>query len=77
MEGGLVTVVLVDPLTPTRLFAAAGEAGVFRSVDGAGSWQAAGRPLIDSRAIQFKGFAIDPFQPSTIYAEACSTFFSQ
>ncbi len=75
MEGGLVTVVLVDPLTPTRLFAAAGEAGVFRSVDGAGSWQAAGRPLIDSRAIQFKGFAIDPFQPSTIYAEACSTFF--
>ena len=75
MEGGFVPEVVVDPLLPSRIFVAAGLAGVFRSVDGAESWQNVGRPLIDAGRVESRSLVQDPFRESTIYAGTCRLFF--
>jgi len=75
MEGGFVPEVVVDPQTPSRIFVAAGLAGVFRSLDGAESWQNVGRPLIEAGRVASRSLVKDPFRESTIYAGTCRLFF--
>jgi uncharacterized repeat protein (TIGR01451 family) len=66
--GGEVLAVAIDPLTPTTLYAGT-RGGVFKSVDGGGSWRALGpNALID-------GLAIDPMTPATLYAYGGGSIF--
>jgi hypothetical protein len=62
--GGLVTVLAVDPKTPTNLYAA-GFSGVYKSGDGGSSWALASNgitaPSVDS-------IVIDPTTPTILYA---------
>src|SRR5262245_840364 len=65
-EGGaIVEVVLIDPTTPTTLYAATLDGGVFKSTDGGGRWTAANTGLT---VTSVRTFAIDPTTPSILYA---------
>lgn len=61
-----VTGIVVDPANPSRLFVSATvSGGVFRSLDGGGTWTAL------SKGLPAKGFvssvALDPFHPNTVW----------
>jgi hypothetical protein len=58
--------IYIDPLNPTTLYAVTIQ-GVFKSVDGAGSWNPAGAGL---GAAGVNGLLIDPLTPATLYAAA-------
>jgi len=59
-----VLVLVIDPVTPTTLYAGAG-GGVYKSIDGGGIWSAAatGLPTTNVSAL-----AIDLATPTTLYA---------
>lgn len=63
-EGGDVRVVVVDPHTPTTVYAV-GDGGVWKSWDGGTSWSPSntGRATLSVRA-----FAVDPTNPQVLYA---------
>lgn len=61
--GADIRAMAVDPLASTTIYAATG-AGVFRSVDGGGSWSAASTGLT---ATDVRSVAIDPVSTSTLY----------
>jgi len=58
-----VTSLVVDPLSPTTVYAGTTEGGVLKSADGGASWARAG--LMDTPVITL---AIDPGAPSLLYA---------
>ncbi len=65
--------VLLDPRTPSRLYATAndvGESKVFRTVDGGGSWTA-----IWATALRLSTLAIDPRTPATLYVGTSAGVF--
>src|SRR5499425_1489629 len=59
-----VSVVAIDPQTPTTLYAATSGSGVFKSIDAGGSWRAINDGLTDSYVT---ALAVDPKTPSIIY----------
>jgi photosystem II stability/assembly factor-like uncharacterized protein len=59
-----VLAIVIDPTTPSTLYAAT-YGGVFRSSDGAASWNAASTGLAD---LYVQALAIDPGVPATLYA---------
>ena len=63
LYGGRVEQLVVNPLTPTTVYAASIDTGVFRSRDGAGSWslKIAGPGYISRK------LAIDPLSPNRLY----------
>ena len=63
LNNAYVTALVIDPLTPTTLYAETGS-GVFKSTDGGGSWWAvnSGLPTAEVDAL-----AIDPLTPTTLY----------
>jgi uncharacterized repeat protein (TIGR01451 family) len=63
----IVNALAIDPATPSRLYAGTETGGVFRSLDSAGTWNAANSSL---RATEIEGLALHPAAPSTLYA-AC------
>jgi len=73
-EGGRVSALAVDPMTPRTLYAGTG-AGVFKSTDGGGTWNAAntGQPL--NKNLTVTSLAIDPTTPSTLYAAGSGGVF--
>jgi hypothetical protein len=58
-----VTSVIVDPLSPSTVYAGTSESGVLKSTDGGATWTRAG--LADTPVI---ALAIDPGVPSLLYA---------
>ena len=73
-EGGVITALAIDPVTPTTLYAASGTyyaaatgRGVFKSTDGGGSWTRINSGL-PPFLLNFDALAIDPVTPSTLYA---------
>ena len=61
---GRITDIEYDPQNPQIVYAAAATGGVFKSVDGANSWQ----PIFDKQALLTIGdLAVDPVDPNTIY----------
>jgi len=63
--GGQVSSLAVDPSAPQTVYAATQGGGVFKSTDGAATWQPAGSGLPSP----FVGLlAIDPATPQTLYA---------
>ena len=65
-EGGIISALLIDPLTPTTLFAG-GEGGLFESTDRGGHWNRA-----KSRIAYENVYCLvfDPATPTTLYAES-------
>ena len=63
-EGGSITAVAVDPLTPSTVYAATYQAGVFKSTDGGLSWEERNEGLSSPSA---KTIAIDPGTGTTAY----------
>jgi photosystem II stability/assembly factor-like uncharacterized protein len=64
-NGGPVTAVLLDPANPGVVYAGSYWAGVFKSIDGGGTWRPANRGLHD---FSVSGLAADPHHPGTLYA---------
>lgn len=62
---GLIYAVAIDPSAPATLYAATGNAGVFKSTDGGRQWTPMNEGLGSPAALSI---AIDPSHPSTIYA---------
>ena len=62
---------LVDPSTPTTLYVATADLGVFKSVDGAATWTRSNTG-IDGTYIQ--ALAIDPLHPQILYAATPTTY---
>src|SRR5262249_18190892 len=58
------SVLAVDPLTPTTLYAGTSGSGVFKSIDGGGSWSAVNAGLTNPLVT---ALAIDPQSPSILY----------
>lgn len=64
-EGGEITVLVIDPATPTTLYAGINVSGVFKSTNSGGNWTAINTGLTDSTV---GALAIDPTSPATLYA---------
>ena len=56
---------MVDPITPSTVYAGTDGGGVFKSTDGGGSWSAVNAGLPD---LHVSALAIDPATTSTLYA---------
>ncbi len=63
-SGGTVNDLAIDPLTPTTLYAGT-DSGVFKSTDGARTWQAMNTGL---SLLSVTALVIDPLTPTTLYA---------
>jgi hypothetical protein len=64
-EGGEVESLVIDPSTPTTIYARTRNAGIFKSTNGGEAWNAANTGLTD---VWIGGLFMDPFSSSTLYA---------
>src|SRR2546425_9769254 len=64
-EGGDVRALVIDPQTPTAVYAGTFSDGVFKSTDGGGNWTAASGGLT---TLGVRALALDPLTPTTLYA---------
>jgi hypothetical protein len=64
---GLVRALVIDPTTPSTLYAGTHGVGVYQSTDSGGSWRAVNTGLSGS-ALFVNALAIDRTTPSTLYA---------
>jgi photosystem II stability/assembly factor-like uncharacterized protein len=60
-----VTALAINPLTPTTVYAGTDGCGLFKSMDGGGTWRAIHTGLNDQ---VISALAIDPSLPTTLYA---------
>ena len=63
---------VVDPTTPTTLYVATADLGVFKSIDGGVTWTAASNGIAPSNV---STLAIDPVHPQTLYVGTLSTVY--
>jgi hypothetical protein len=63
---------VVDSTTPTTLYQATGDLGIFKSVDGGATWTAGSNGIA---APDVSALAIDPAHPQTLYAAASTTVY--
>ena len=63
-EGGSVNTLVIDPATPTTLYAGTLGRGVFKSTDAGETWEPVNSGL---PGFGVSAFAIDPMTPSTVY----------
>jgi len=66
------SVLVADPTSPTTLYQATLDRGVFKSVDGGATWSAASSGISGSA---ITALAIDPSHPQTLYAGATTTLY--
>jgi photosystem II stability/assembly factor-like uncharacterized protein len=64
LYGGSIQQLVIDPKTPTTLYAATGESGLFRSSDSGATWTPLGSGLPSQYVIDV---VVDPVTPSTLY----------
>ena len=64
-EGGSLSALVIDPVTPSTLYAGTLGGGVFRSRNGGDSWVGINSGLTD---LEVTALTIDPARPSTLYA---------
>ncbi|MDL1948828.1 hypothetical protein FBQ97_03325 [Acidobacteria bacterium ACD] len=62
-HGRNVTAIAFDPVTRSTLYAASWDSGVYRSLDGGGSWMKKGVPTSS-----LYDLVVDPAHPATLYA---------
>lgn len=65
-DGGVVTALAAAPAQPATVYAGLRGGGMFRSLDGGGSWAYAGAGL--GRTPDALGLAVDAGRPGTVYA---------
>lgn len=65
LAGQEITALVIDPLTPTTVYAGVLGGGVFKSTDAGGEWIAINNGLTTT---QIRALAIDPQTPATLYA---------
>ncbi len=70
--GARVAALAIDPASPQTLYAAAGQAGVFKSTNGGQQWRAANSGLTNTSV---SALAIDPVDPRTLYAGTAGGVF--
>src|SRR5689334_20616012 len=63
--GGSIPALVVDPVTPSTVYAVELTTGVFKSTDGGASWIASSGGL--TAGLRFQTLAIDPKTPSILY----------
>ncbi|MGH9366277.1 MAG: hypothetical protein ACRD3M_01225 [Thermoanaerobaculia bacterium] len=68
--GPAVLAIVIDPQTPSVLYAGLDRSGVYKSVNGGIRWEAAGLP---SHTVN--GLAVDPTATSTLYAATAAGMF--
>ena len=68
-EGGTISVLAIDPVTPTILYAGTEYGGVFRSTNGGGNWSTVNTGLT---AFSVRALVIDSKTPTILYAGTCS-----
>ena len=66
-EGGDISALVVDPGNPATIYAASYDNGVFRSMDGGGTWKAVSTTFANESIFSL---AVNPTTPMTIYAGA-------
>ncbi len=64
-EGEKVRALVIDPVTPTTVYAGTCGGGVFKSTDGGSTWAAINTGLTNPYV---SAIAIDPITPNTLYA---------
>jgi photosystem II stability/assembly factor-like uncharacterized protein len=69
-EGGTIQTLVIDPDSPTTIYAGTSSGGVFKSVDSGNSWIAVNAGL---SSLEISVLAINPSEPLTIYAGTPST----
>ena len=67
-SAGALTIA-VDPQNP-RVLLTGGSQGIVRSADGGATWQTVAIEVAGNRIFEFQALAVDPRQPSTVYAGA-------
>jgi len=65
-EGGTINSLVIDPLTPTTLYAGTDGGRVFKSTNGGESWSALNLGFSDTPVTKI--LAIDPVTPTILYA---------
>ena len=71
--GGRVRGLVIDPTTPTTMYAAGVAGGVWKTTDGGGSWTSVGGSLAN---LAVNSLAMDPKSPGTIYAGTGEGYFN-
>ncbi len=70
-DSGSILSLVVDPATPSTLYAGTVRAGVFKSTDAGANWRPMNAGLLDRfdlPALEVSKLAIDPVTPETLYA---------
>lgn len=68
LTGGVINDLVLDPSHPATLYAATGDNGVWKSIDGGTSWSRAATGL--PKRVAIDALAIDPVTTTTIWATA-------
>lgn len=63
-EGGSINLLVIDPMTPTTVYAGTFGGGVFKSTDGGDSWSVRNTGLTNT---DVSALVIDPMTPTTVY----------
>ena len=63
--GGRINALVINPVTPSTLFACTDGGGVFKSANGGENWSEANTGLTDTYV---RALVIDPVTPDTLYA---------
>jgi hypothetical protein len=64
-DGGLIAAIVIDPQNPFTMYAGSWGGGVYKSIDGGGTWKRAAQGLENLIIVSL---AIDPANPATLYA---------
>jgi photosystem II stability/assembly factor-like uncharacterized protein len=70
--GGTIQALALDPSTSTTVYAGTRDGGLFKGLDGGGTWSEVSRGLTD---FDVKALAIDPATPTTLYAATSGGVF--
>ncbi|MEI9975218.1 MAG: SBBP repeat-containing protein [Ignavibacteriota bacterium] len=62
----------VDPSTPSTLYEATSDLGVFKSTNGGATWTAANKGIASAGT---QAIAVDPVHPETVYAASATTLY--
>jgi photosystem II stability/assembly factor-like uncharacterized protein len=74
---GIVNRLVIDPVTPSTIYAGTNDGGMFKSTDSGGSWQHINTGVQESFAARsVQALAIDPTSPSALYFGAQPVFLT-
>ena len=66
-DGGWVEILVIDPLTPSTLYAGTERGLVYKSTDSGAGWRLMNNGFPTDLNVQIRGMVIDPVSPQTLY----------